>query len=83
MTPLHRLSGSAPQRSSRSAVEHMHLAPYAKRLFHVAALVVLFAGYAFAQANGRLQIHYMDVGQGDGVILISPQGQTVLSTTVS
>ena len=31
-----------------------------------------------AHANGRLQIHFMDVGQGDGAILISPQGETVL-----
>lgn len=33
---------------------------------------------AVAQANGRLQIHFMDVGQGDGALLISPQGETVL-----
>ena len=32
----------------------------------------------FAQANGKLQIHYMDVGQGDGVVLISPFGEVVL-----
>jgi hypothetical protein len=30
------------------------------------------------QANGKLQIHFMDVGQGDGAILISPNGETVL-----
>src|SRR5436190_20756783 len=47
-------------------------------LIHAALLVLLVAGHAFAQANGRLQIHYMDVGQGDGMILISPQGETVL-----
>jgi competence protein ComEC len=28
--------------------------------------------------NGKLQIHFMDVGQGDGALLISPQGQTML-----
>jgi beta-lactamase superfamily II metal-dependent hydrolase len=33
---------------------------------------------AFAQANGKLQIHYMDVGQGDGAVLISPLGEVVL-----
>jgi beta-lactamase superfamily II metal-dependent hydrolase len=32
----------------------------------------------FGQANGKLQIHFMDVGQGDGAILISPLGETVL-----
>src|SRR5438874_13541552 len=34
-----------------------------------------------AQANGKLQIHFMDVWQGDGAILISPNGQTVLFIT--
>jgi beta-lactamase superfamily II metal-dependent hydrolase len=29
-------------------------------------------------SNGRLQIHFMNVGQGDGAILISPEGETVL-----
>lgn len=29
-------------------------------------------------ANGKLQIHFMDVGQGDGALLISPLGETVL-----
>lgn len=33
---------------------------------------------AGSPVNGKLQIHFMDVGQGDGAILISPQGQTVL-----
>lgn len=35
----------------------------------------LVAGSAM---NGKLQIHFIDVGQGDGALLISPQGQTVL-----
>lgn len=38
----------------------------------------LFSVSAFGQGNGKLQIHYMDVGQGDGAILISPNGETVL-----
>jgi len=33
---------------------------------------------AAAQADGKLQIHFIDVGQGDGALLISPQGETVL-----
>src|SRR5207247_3811931 len=28
--------------------------------------------------NGRLQIHHVDVGQGDGLLIISPLGQTAL-----
>jgi beta-lactamase superfamily II metal-dependent hydrolase len=38
----------------------------------------LFACDAFGQANGKLQIHFMNVGQGDGALLISPNGETVL-----
>jgi beta-lactamase superfamily II metal-dependent hydrolase len=39
---------------------------------------VFLAGGLFAQQNGKLQLHFMDVGQGDGAVLISPQGQVVL-----
>jgi beta-lactamase superfamily II metal-dependent hydrolase len=42
------------------------------------ALVFACTSSAFAQANGKLQIHYMDVGQGDGAVLISPLGEVVL-----
>ena len=38
----------------------------------------LFSLLAFGQANGNLQIHFMNVGQGDGAVLISPGGQVVL-----
>jgi hypothetical protein len=47
-------------------------------------VAVLFAcffalvGIACAQANGKLQIHHMDVGQGDGAVLISPAGEVVV-----
>jgi competence protein ComEC len=33
---------------------------------------------ALAQSNGHLQLHFMDVWQGDGALLISPKGETVL-----
>jgi beta-lactamase superfamily II metal-dependent hydrolase len=33
---------------------------------------------AVAPGNGRLQIIQLDVGQGDGAVVISPQGQVVL-----
>lgn len=36
------------------------------------------ASPALSQENGKLQIHFMAVGQGDGAILISPLGETVL-----
>lgn len=41
-------------------------------------IAVLLAGGLFAQQNGKLQLHFMDVGQGDGAVLISPRGQVVL-----
>ncbi len=41
-------------------------------------LFTLLGRSLFGQANGKLQIHSMDVGQGDGTVLISPQGQVVL-----
>ena len=30
------------------------------------------------RTNAKLTIHFMDVGQGDGALLVSPQGETVL-----
>ncbi|HEU4596239.1 MAG TPA: MBL fold metallo-hydrolase [Pyrinomonadaceae bacterium] len=44
----------------------------------IALGLFLCSAPAFGQGNGKLQIHYMDVGQGDGAILISPLGETVL-----
>jgi beta-lactamase superfamily II metal-dependent hydrolase len=41
-------------------------------------LLFLIPSAAFCQANGKLQIHFMDVGQGDGALLVSPLGETVL-----
>src|SRR5882672_2640241 len=44
-----------------------------------AVLLLLVPATAFAIAgNGKLQIHHIDVGQGDGALLISPNGQTAL-----
>jgi beta-lactamase superfamily II metal-dependent hydrolase len=40
--------------------------------------LILFCVSAFGQANGKLQIHFMNVGQGDGAVLISPNGEVVL-----
>jgi beta-lactamase superfamily II metal-dependent hydrolase len=36
------------------------------------------SGSSIAQSTSRLQIHYMDVWQGDGAVLISPGGKVVL-----
>ncbi len=47
--------------------------------FRPVLLILLLASWqVFGQANGKLQIHFIDVGQGDGALLISPQGEMVL-----
>ncbi len=47
------------------------------------ALSLVFSGAGFTPAgavtpNGRLQIIHLDVGQGDGAVIISPLGQVVM-----
>ena len=49
-----------------------------RRLSAFLACMIALAGIATAQANGKLQIHHIDVGQGDGAVLISPNGQVVV-----
>src|SRR2546428_800537 len=49
-----------------------------RRLSAFFACMFVLAGIATAQANGKLQIHHIDVGQGDGAVLISPGGQVVV-----
>lgn len=41
-------------------------------------LFLLTVQVSFSQQNGKLQIHFMNVGQGDGAVLISPLGEVVL-----
>jgi beta-lactamase superfamily II metal-dependent hydrolase len=50
------------------------------RIIRTLPLVALIglASPALAQGNGKLQLHFMDVGQGDGALLVTPGGQTVL-----
>lgn len=47
-----------------------------------ACLLLSLAGptgaFAMAPGNGRLQIIHLDVGQGDGAVLISPNGQVAM-----
>jgi beta-lactamase superfamily II metal-dependent hydrolase len=47
----------------------------------LALLIVLVPAFADAQANGKLQIHQLNVGQGDATLIISPLGQTMLIDT--
>jgi hypothetical protein len=47
-------------------------------LLVAALLFATHAAPACGQANGKLQLHFMNVGQGDGALLVSPGGETVL-----
>src|SRR5512145_1518917 len=49
-----------------------------RRVLCAVSLALLVPALALAQANGKLQIHHMKIGQGDGILLISPLGQTAL-----
>jgi len=45
----------------------------------IIGILVLWAPCAPAiQGNGKLQIHHISVGQGDGAVIISPQGQVAI-----
>ncbi len=49
------------------------------RWLAAAALVVLLVpALALAAGNGKLQIHHIDAGQADAILIISPLGQTAL-----
>ncbi len=48
------------------------------RRLTLGCLVFFVASVVLGQANGNLQIHFVDVGQGMGALLISPKGETVL-----
>ena len=43
-------------------------------------ILLVFAGLlpiaVFGLPNGKLQLHFIDVGQGDAVLLVSPGGRT-------
>ena len=58
----------------------LHPAPHRSFAAALALVLALAAlpGLALAQANGKLQIHHIMVGQGDGILLISPGGETAL-----
>ncbi len=47
--------------------------------FWIASLCLPFGvSLLFGQANGKLQLHFLDIGQGDAALLVSPLGETVL-----
>jgi beta-lactamase superfamily II metal-dependent hydrolase len=48
-----------------------------RRYFSGALIALMLSSGLWAQGNDKLQLHFIDVGQGDGAILISPGGQVV------
>src|SRR2546422_11193175 len=48
------------------------------RAFLILLVTAATTTLTYAAGNGRLQIHFMNVGQGDGAVLISPHGEVVL-----
>ena len=52
--------------------------PALRPAFGAALAALLVPAIALALGNGKLQVHHIDVGQGDGALLISPLGQTAL-----
>lgn len=62
----------------RNPTRSRRLASCGWRLVSSTLTLLLVPAVCCALGNGKLQIHHIDVGQGDGALLISPGGQTVL-----
>ncbi len=69
-----RCLSSAPASSARLLAQSRLLASAVVAL----ALTATAPLMAYAVGNGKLQIHHVNVDQGDGILLISPLGQTAL-----
>ena len=44
----------------------------------LAVLVVLVWRVALTQPDGRLHVYFLDIGQGDGILIVTPSGRKVL-----
>jgi beta-lactamase superfamily II metal-dependent hydrolase len=52
--------------------------PWLAAILIVACFTLWMPGALANLGNGKLQIHHIDVGQGDGALIISPQGQLAI-----
>src|SRR6478672_8812502 len=75
LPPSLRTIVSGPRSTAKSLLKEPCML---RRLSVAFVCLYLLAAIATAQANGKLQIHHIDVGQGDGAVLISPGGQVVV-----
>ncbi len=44
----------------------------------LAVLAVVIWRFALTQPDGRLHVHFLDIGQGDGILITTPSGRQVL-----
>ena len=44
----------------------------------LAVLAVVVWRFALTQPDGRLHVHFLDIGQGDGILITTPSGRQVL-----
>jgi len=68
-------SNPRPEQRRQTQMLTRLLAPAAGLLSVVAILAWLLA---FSQPDGRLHIHFLDIGQGDGMLIQTPSGRQVL-----
>jgi len=47
----------------------------------VVLILILFIIYAFSSQTQNLKIHFLDVGEGDSILIQTPKGNTVLVDT--
>ena len=48
------------------------------RALHTLVLGALLLWTSVAAAEGKLRVHFLDIGQGDAALIVSPTGKTVL-----
>ena len=82
LTPWHILTGWGRKFANALPPLPLRSKPANLRLLIPAAVLFLFASVAWAQAfsepDGRLHVIFLDVDQGDAILIVTPSGQRVL-----